>query len=322
MKRHKILALALCALLALSGCSLARPEEETSGEVGGAGERFIGLYLVYTEEGERDDFYDSPNLTELGTETLEAEGLGSFTVPREVLLAELDGDRSWVFPGMEGFYLLCTETVEDGVPVSAVSHTMDQVQSAINVTDEGTATTLSGTIYIGPPLGAPEEWTAYDMTGIWTAYKVYQTADGVPYLDGSGDSFSGGPAGYTAEASWSRTVDGETEGVSVSVEVQVEEAPRLAAVTLYQYGAEGQLLSTQDIPLDGERRQAAWEEEALWAAVEETDIWGSSTRTSYDRPGPEEDPIYHAFVLLDDRGVGSTTSLMLAEAETGVQAAP
>ena len=160
------------------------------------------------------------------------------------------------------------------------------------------------------------------MTGIWDAYKVYQTAEGVPYLDGSGDSFSGGPVGYTAEESWSRTVDGETEGVSVSVEVQVEEAPRLAAVTLYQYGAGGELLSVQDIPLDGERRQAAWEEGALWAAVEETDIWGSSARTSYDRPGPEEDPIYHAFVLLDDWGIGSTTSLMLAEAENGVQAAP
>ena len=108
-------------------------------------------------------------------------------------------------------------------------------------------------------------------------------------------------------------MDGETEGVSVSVKVQLEEVPRLAAVTLYQYGAEGQLLSTQDIPLDGERRQAVWEEGALWAVVEETDIWGNSTRASYDRPGPEEDPIYHAFVLLDDRGVGSTASLMLAE---------
>ena len=55
--------------------------------------------------------------------------------------------------------------------------------------------------------------------------------------------------------------------------------------------------------------------------MEETDIWGNSTRASYDRPGPEEDPIYHAFVLLDDRGVGSTTSLMLAEAGSGAQAA-
>ena len=328
MKKRNILALALAATLALSGCSLAQPEGAPAGSGDGSGEetaseaQFIGLYMVYEEEGDRNAFGSNPNLTELGTETLEAEGFGSFTVPREVLLAELDGDRSWVFPGMEGFYLFCTETVEDGVPVSAVSHTMDHVQSAVRNTDEGTATTLSGTIYMGPPLGAPEDWSAYDMTGIWTAYKVYQTADGVPYLDGSGDSFSGGPAGYTAEASWSRTVDGETEGVSVSVEVQVEEAPRLAAVTLYQYGAEGRLLSVQDIPLDGERRQAAWEEGALWAAVEETDIWGSSARTSYDRPGPEEDPIYHAFVLLDDWGIGSTTSLMLAEAENGVQAAP
>ena len=60
---------------------------------------------------------------------------------------------------MEGFYLLCTETVEDGAPVSAVSHTMDHVQSAVSVTDEGTATTLSGTIYMGPPLDAPEDWS-------------------------------------------------------------------------------------------------------------------------------------------------------------------
>ena len=328
MKTSRLLALALCAVLALTGCSLARPEGAPAGSGDGSGEetaseaRFIGLYLVYGERGDRNAFGSNPNLTELGDKTLEAEGFGSFTVPREVLLAEWDEDKSWVFPGMEGFYLLCTETVEDGAPVSAISHTMDQVQSAVSVTDEGVTTTLSGTIYMGPPLDAPEDWSIYDMTGIWDAYKVYQTAEGVPYLDGSGDSFSGGPVGYTAEESWSRTVDGETEGVSISVKVQLEEVPRLGAVTLYQYGAEGQLLSTQDIPLDGERRQAAWEEGALWAVVEETDIWGNSTRASYDRPGPEEEPIYHAFVLLDDRGVGSTISLMLAEAGSGVQAAP
>ena len=320
MKKRNILALALTALLALSGCSLARPE--SAGGTGGAGERFIGLYMVYSEDGARDAFNSNPNLTELGTETLKAEGFGSFTVPKEVLLAEEDGDRSWRFPGMEGFFLFCTETVEDGVPTSSAFHNMGDAQFSTHVTDEGTANTMSGTIYIGPPQGAPEGWSAYDMTGTWDAYKVYQTPEGVPYLDGSGDSFSGGPAGYTAEASWSRTVDGETKGMTVSVEVQVEEAPRLAAVTLYQYGEDGELLSSAAVPLDGTEQQVPWLEGALWAAVEETDIWGNSTRASYDRPGPEEDPIYHMFVLLDERGVGSTTSLMLAEAGSGVQAAP
>ena len=321
MKKRNILALALAALLALSGCSLARPEGENGG-TGGAEERFIGLYMVYSEDGARDAFNSNPNLTELGTETLKAEGVGSFTVPKEVLLAEEDGDRSWRFPGMEGFFLFCTETVEDGVPTSSAFHNMGDAQFSTHVTDEGTANTMSGTIYIGPPLGAPEGWSAYDMTGTWDAYKMYQTAEGTPYLAGTGDSFSGGPAGYTAEASWSRTVDGETKGMTVSVEVQVEEAPRLAAVTVYQYGAGGALLGSDSVPLDGTEPQVLWLEGALWAAVEETDIWGNSTRASYDRPGPEEDPIYHMFVLLDDRGVGSTTSLMLAEAGTGAQAAP
>ena len=319
MKTSRLLALALCAVLALTGCSLARPEGAPAGSGDGSGEetaseaRFIGLYLVYGEQGDRNAFGSNPNLTELGDKTLEAEGFGSFTVPREVLLAEWDEDKSWVFPGMEGFYLLCTETVEDGVPVSSVSNTMDHVQSAVSVTDEGVTTTLSGTIYIGPPLDAPEEWSIYDMTGIWDAYKVYQTAEGVPYLDGSGDSFSGGPVGYTAEESWSRTVDGETEGVSVSVKVQLEEAPRLAAVTVYQFGAGGELLGSDPVPLDGTDPQVPWREGALWAAVEETDIRGCVVPAAYGRPGPEEDPACHTFVLLDGRGLGRTATLTLTQ---------
>ena len=104
-------------------------------------------------------------------------------------------------------------------------------------------------------------------------------------------------------------------------DTRVTEAPRLAAVTVYQFGAGGALLGSDSVPLDGTDPRIPWREGALWAAVEETDIWGGSTRASYDRPGPEEDPIYHAFVLLDDRGVGSTISLMLAEAGSGAQAA-
>ena len=321
MKKRNILALALTALLALSGCSLARPEGESAGGTG-AGERFIGLYMVYSEDGARDAFSSSPNLTELGTETLKAEGLGTFTVPREVLLAQEDGDGDWTFPGMEGFALYCIETERDGWPSSVAVSDMADAYTHVSVTDEGTANSMSGTVYLGPPLGAPEDWSIYDMAGIWTAYRVYQTPEGVPYLDGSGDSFSGGPVGCTAEASWSRTVDGETKSMTVSVEVQVEEAPRLAAVTVYQYGAGGALLGSDSVPLDGTDPQVLWLEGALWAAVEETDIWGNSTRASYDRPGPEEEPASHTFVLLDDRGVGSTTSLMLAEAGSGVQAAP
>ena len=309
--RSKLCALLLAGALALSGCTLARPEGDPE-QAESEQDRFIGVYLVYSADLTGDAFSDNPNLTEMGSETLAAGGLGTVEVSRQVLLAERDGDGDWVFPGLEGWALFCTESLEDGVPTSAMASDMADGRFHTTVTDEGVTNDMAGTLYIGPPEGAPADWSAYDMTGVWTPYWVYQTAEGSPYLDGSGDaSVGGGIFSYTAEESWTRTVDGEAETVTTRAEIRMEEVPRLAAVTLRQYGADGQLLGSADIPLNGADQQAAWLEDAVWAVVEETAASGETVRTAYDRPGPEGEDVTHPLILLDERGLGHGLTLTL-----------
>lgn len=309
MKTRKLIALLLAGLTALSltGCSLARPEAEEPEQ-----DRFAGLYMVYSPDGSRDEFYENPNLTELGSETVEAGGLGGIDVPRQVLPAQRDGEGEWTFPGLEGWALYCIEWLEDGVPTSAMVSDMADGSYHTTVADEGVTNELSGVLYIGPPEGAPADWTAYDMTGVWTPYFVYQTEDGQPYLDGSGAASSGGGIfSYRTEHTWTRTVDGETESVTVSAEARVEEVPRLAALTVRQYGSDGLPLGGTDIPLDGTDRRTAWLDGAAWALVEEISVTGGVTRAAYDRPGPGEDPVTHPFVVLDERGLGTPLTLTL-----------
>lgn len=314
-KRLTAAALALAALLALAGCSLARPQAGEASDGQPDQERFAGLYLVYSQSGDRNDFYDNPNLVEMGSDTLKAQGLGDISIPRQVLLARREGKWDWTFPGLEGFALYYTETLqEDGTPTLGMVSDMGEGRYHVTSADEGTTNDMSGVIYLGPPEGAPEDWASYDMEGIWTAYRVCLTRDGVPYLDGSGNSYSGGTFGCQTEESWRSTINGETEQVTVKVSVQLEEVPRLGQITLYQYGEGGQLLDAREISLDGTDQRAAWVEGACWAAVEETDIWGRSTRACYDRPDAgEEESVFHPFVLLDPQGVGRQVQLELTE---------
>ena len=61
--------LTLLPALAVTGGRLAQPEAD-----GGAAaeDRFAGLYMVYSPDGSRDEFYENPNLVEQGSETLDA----------------------------------------------------------------------------------------------------------------------------------------------------------------------------------------------------------------------------------------------------------
>ena len=82
-KRIRLAALAAALALVLAGCSLAQPERQEN-----QADRFVGVFLVCTADGVWDALTGNPNLVEYGQEELTAEGLGSFTVPREVLIAQ------------------------------------------------------------------------------------------------------------------------------------------------------------------------------------------------------------------------------------------
>lgn len=311
-KRIRLAALAAALALVLAGCSLAQPERQEK-----QADRFVGVFLVCTADGVWDALTGNPNLVEYGQEELTAEGLGSFTVPREVLIAQYDPEeRTYTFPGLEGWALFTyTREDEDGPYVASCSD-MAEGNFATEVTDQGTSETMEGTIYYGPPAGAGADWDAYDdFCGIWHAYQVYQAPDGTVYTDGSGNSYSGGGSmSFTREESCSSTVNGETVADTVSVKVNIELAPRIERLVVSQFSADNTLLRSQELPLGADLEPVVCGADAAWALVGAYNQNGTVERTAYTLPDPDGEPIYHPVVILDDQGMGTSTTLEISQA--------
>ena len=311
-KRIRLAALAAALALVLAGCSLAQPERQEK-----QADRFVGVFLVCTADGVWDALTGNPNLVEYGQEELTAEGLGSFTVPREVLIAQYDPEeRTYTFPGLEGWALFTyTREDEDGSYIASCSD-MAEGNFATEVTDQGTSETMEGTIYYGPPADAGADWDPYDdFYGIWHAYQVYQAPDGTVYTDGSGNSYSGGGSmGFTREETYTSTVNGETSADTVSVTVNIELAPRIERLVVSQFGPDNTLLRSQELPLGVDLEPMTCGADAAWALVEAYNQDGTVERTAYTLPGPDGEPIYHSLVILDDQGMGTSATLEISQA--------
>ena len=312
MKRKNILWLFLCTLL-LSGCQLARPEAAESQE-----DRFCGYYVVpYARSSDGywgDDFYDNPNLTAYGTDSVQLDGFGSFSFDREVLFADREaGGHRIVFPGMsEGYSMIWyTYTDENGNHVNAFQTDMAPDEEGVNhkVTDEGQEVSFGGVIYGGPPVGAPENWREFQPDTVWTAYRVYETEDDRIYIDGTGNSFGNGSGiSFWEEHTSSYSENGETvESFSITAKLSFREAPRLERLTVYQYGADNVLLRADDMPLQEDIPPLTCQSGATWVVVEEVNPHGV-THTAYDLT---EEGVSHSVVILDDAGVGRYTELQI-----------
>lgn len=289
----------LCVLLlfVLAGCSLARPEAGSA-----AGDPFVGFYAVRYSEEELDGFYDNPNLVEYGASVLKAEGYGSFSVPRKVLFAVEEGGE-YVFPGLEGYKLfLLSGTMEGGGYYSKAVSDMGPGETLVNVSDEGTSEIISGTLYVGPPLGV-EDWDAYQDDSIWMMYRVLQAPDGRPYLDGSGNSSSGFMGSYKETQRYASSRNGKVAGEdSIEVTVMMEAVPRLERLVVTEFDERNDAVRVENLNLE-ELPEIHCEVETAWVLVEEYSAEGV-VRTAYNVPGPEEEAISHRVVLLDDEGLG------------------
>lgn len=307
MKKSKLLLWMLAALL-LAGCSLARPEQEAEQE-----DRWVGFYVVPTQDG-RDGFYDNPNLEEYGSSQVETDQFGTLTFPQEVLFAVEDDAGGYTFPGLEKGYSLFIHRRYIGDPDSKDRNDLDYAVAVesnmgpgdegpqLSYTDEGVSETASGTIYYGPPPGVTD-WDAYENRGVWMAYRVFQTADGRLYLDGSGNSYSGGGSSFTETRTYTYAENGETvKEDTVTVSVSLQAVPRLEKLVVTQFDENNATLQSDDLNLQNDRPELHCLPETAWVLVEEVSSEGTE-RTVYDPP-EGEDPLTHNYVPLDDEGLG------------------
>ena len=311
--RNKLLCLLLAAALtALTGCSLAQPEQKTAFE-----DRWIGFYVVYNSPGAYNNFSSNPNLVEMGTTSLDTGGYGALTFPREVLLGVEDPDTGNItFPDLEGYSLFIRHRQEEYGPVTQVVSNMSPGEEGTHITssDQGTAETADGVIWWGPPLDAPADWDPYESAaGIWHAYRVYETADGQVYLDGSGNSYSGGGnMGFSEDAAYTYTENGESLTDSVSVSVSVKYTPRLTALRVVEFGDDNTVVNTTEVPLTEELPALSPAVDTAFLIVEEESGEGVK-RTLYPASDWAEGATYHEVVLLDQEGRGHGAYLTIGE---------
>ena len=297
-----LLAAALTALTA--GCSLARPEREAAQE-----DRWIGFYVVYNPPGSYDNIFNSnPNLVEMGTTSLDTGEYGALAIPREVLPGEEDPDTGdIVFPGLEGYSLFIRHKQEDSGYVTAIQSDMSPGEGqTVHSSDEGTAESASGVIWWGPPLDAAADWDPNeDGYGIWHAYRVFETADGQVYLDGTGNSYGAGGSdmGFSSDAAYTYTENGETRKDSISVSVSVKYTPRLTALRVVEFDGDNSVVKTTALPLTEELPLLTLESDTAFLVVEEESADGVK-RTLYAAGDFTDGAQYHEVILLDEAGRG------------------
>ena len=297
-----LLAAALTALTA--GCSLARPEREAAQE-----DRWIGFYVVYNPPGSYDNSFNSnPNLVEMGTTSLDTGEYGALAIPREVLPGEEDPDTGdIVFPGLEGYSLFIRHKQEDSGYVTAIQSDMSPGEGqTVHSSDQGTAETASGVIWWGPPLDAAADFDPdASPHSIWHAYRVFETADGQVYLDGSGNSYGGAGSGmgFSSDAAYTYTENGETRKDSISVSVSVKYTPRLTALRVVEFDEDNSVVKTTALPLTEELPLLTLESDTAFLVVEEESADGVK-RTLYAAGDFTDGAQYHEVILLDEAGRG------------------
>lgn len=312
--------LILGAVLDATGGVLAQPERQDP-----SGDRFIGFQLVYEEMPAAIDMSD-PNWeeqaaemepedrsqwVEYGSQTMELEGVGSVSFPREVLIGRYDEESGrYLFPGKKGFNcFLVTRTETNGAVYVSAGADMADVQ--IGFTDEEDY--VRGTVYFGPPLD-DRHWNTEDFDYCWTAYRVYQMADGTVYLDGSGNSY-GGVGGFTVSEreEYAATVNGKTETKAFEAEFTIESVERVTAVSVKWFDREDRILKERTLNPEeiGDGLSLESPQGAAWVLVGETDRNGRTKRSAYTLGGAEV--AAHRLVLLDGRGLGRVVYLTLEE---------
>lgn len=246
-----LLPLFLAGILLLSAVSLARPEPE------GYEDRFVGFHIVNDSHSASLPDYE--------------DGNWSSYAGKRVLWGVKNGDY-YEFPGLPGKNCFLEWLYEGGEPcLSSCSQLAD---TYLTMGDKQSITA-----------------TLYSSAELLRFFRVYQTADGRIYLDGSGNGYSGAGDGFavTEDRTWTeRTGDAITREESFHIEVAVKEPPAVVEAAVKCFGAEDTLLEEQIFDGSGEGAEVVLPAGTAWVLVEERTGEGTVARTVHT-PGDEED---------------------------------
>ncbi len=294
MNKKILVFLLACSMLLSSGCSLAKEEKAQKHN-----DRMVGIFLTPDTV---DIYNDTENWIEYGSFEANTE-FGKFQFPESILPAEFDEETGeFYFPGLEG-YALFEATVKDGdESYHTVCSDMAQNKFGVKSTDFGDSYDLKGTLYVSEKM----ENTA------WSANQVYQTEDGMVYLNGHGNIYSGGIFSGAVEETIKVTENGKEGSVSTRAEFSIETIKEIEKLLVRQYNENGELIDTQELSTAGEDKNISWAEDAVWAVVEEYHA-DDVVRTAYDRPEKTAEEVTHTLVILNSDGIGQEYILRFSE---------
>ena len=319
--RHKLLAfgggLTLTALLLLdlSGGVLAHPEQP-----GTAQDRFVGFHLVYEPApvpGEERSIEDE-HWVEYGTQTLDAGPYGSVPLPQKILPGEEQENGTYRFPGKEGlnffFRLLSGGLGEEAHEVLIAESQLEMTEQAVRKDDLGTSYNYSGTLCYGSRIGEQEAGEDF----CWTAYEVYQRADGTVYLNGHGSSYAGGgDFGFSQTRSETKRINGAvTQQLTLALSVDAQMIPRPDAVSVQQYSQDQRLLR-EDTLTAGEAVDLGgtwtlpWMEETAYTLAVKHNSGGTRTFELFPEPYQEDYAAPLTVWFLDAQGMGVPVTVAL-----------
>lgn len=320
MRKHRGRLVGLLAALLLlagvvdaTGGRLAQPEHQ-----GPERDTWIGYYLVWERlPGEGEEIpRNGEGWMEYGSQSVNVEGLGSVSIPQEILVGVYSRGEGFAFPGLEGYSAFLAQVEQEDGSTLLVGNQLMNGKTNVG----GTKNSVSGTIYYGFPEGETA-WPADGPEYAWKAYNVFQMPDGTVYLDGSGNSYGGaGGMTITGEQTETETINGEETSVTLSVEVHFEEVSRLQEVRVKEFDGSDQVVKETVFQADEleEENAVSLDDGTQWLVVEECSTGGAVTRTVYSAQEIQvTGELCHSLVALDERGMGYGRTLWLKQKTPG-----
>lgn len=202
------------ALLLVSGCSLAKPTDDTATTTPYA-DRLVGIFLTTEYINSFDvDAWLAENADRL------VDG-GTISIPKEeqtrIYATLVDGN--YQFEGLDGFYLATYTMAGDPDNEETSYRTVDSsdyildLHHGLHSTDNATTTELTGSLFVSNQVESV----------VFYCNPIYQTEDGKVYLV-PGDGFQSAPglATYTLSDTTTATENGTTQTYTATIEIKID----------------------------------------------------------------------------------------------------